>query len=176
MWLHVWSTLSVSLWEASSPCWLQVTSLGLTFYNPFHLKNTKCIQHFSSSHVAKIPPVKDKLKLRHIICSQFYARSQRNKNELTCKVRPILQSSGNWKGERTPTLRALVWNGQAVGSTVSTQKQSTRLKWGKKQTKKTPPKNPQKQLIMDTMHQYLPNASYWKKLEKIKHCLQTFQL
>lgn len=44
VWLHVWSTLtlSTSLWEASPPEWLQVTSLGLTLYNSLQMKNMKC--------------------------------------------------------------------------------------------------------------------------------------
>lgn len=41
--------------------------------------NEKYEVHTSSSHMTKIPAVKDKLKLRHILCSQLYSRSQRNK-------------------------------------------------------------------------------------------------
>jgi len=50
---------SVRVPEASSPGQLQVKSL----YNPFQVKNIKSTQHFSSSHMTKIPAVKDYVKI-----------------------------------------------------------------------------------------------------------------
>lgn len=153
----------------------QVTSLGLTLYNPFPLKNTKCIQHFSSSHMTKIPAVKDKLKLRHILLFAILFQVPEEKNQLTCKVRPIVISAEFRELERGEDPYAegigLRW---ASWQHCEHAKAVTRLKWGGKTTKK-PPQN-QKRPTMDTMQQHLAfisNASFWKKLEKSKHCLQT---